>query len=246
MTTEFAAAARPRRRRRGVLLCAPALCRWTDRGPSRTACRPRSSCSPPPKRAARPRACRRRDARNLSRYAPPDARAFSNILSVLLPRVILFPKEANGNACVGYGARWTVRSSARTARAAKSIEPASEVVCATPGHGPQPSQSAIGCRSLSKTASRLPKATDKEHGSRSLSCKLNGPASDRVFVQMQIANHKKDVQYLQKEASTAKDPQLKSFIHSKTLPALERPPQMAQLIEGELSTSGSTTGAPHR
>jgi hypothetical protein len=32
---------------------------------------------------------------------------------------------------------------------------------------------------------------------------------------MQIDDHKKDVQYLQNEASTAKDPQLKSFIHSK-------------------------------
>jgi putative membrane protein len=91
-----------------------------------------------------------------------------------------------------------------------------------------------------------PEATDKEHGSSLAKLQsLNGPAIDRVFVQMQIEDHKKDVQYLQKEASTAKDPQLKSFIQ-KTLPALERPPQMALQIEGELSTSGSTTGAPHR
>jgi hypothetical protein len=62
---------------------------------------------------------------------------------------------------------------------------------------------------------------------------------------MQIEDHKKDVQYLHKQTSTAKDPQLKSFIQ-KTLPALERPSQMALQIEGELSTSGSTTGAPHR
>jgi putative membrane protein len=86
-----------------------------------------------------------------------------------------------------------------------------------------------------------PKAADKEHDALLAKLqKLNGPAFDRAFVQAQVEDHKKDVQYFQKEASAVKDPQLKSFIQ-QTLPVMEQHLQMAQQIESELSASGGTT-----
>jgi putative membrane protein len=79
--------------------------------------------------------------------------------------------------------------------------------------------------------------------------KLNGAAFDRAFLQGQVQDHQKDVQYFQREANTLQDPKLKSFAQ-QTLPVLQQHLQMAQQAESQLSSSGSSNptagGATHR
>jgi putative membrane protein len=86
----------------------------------------------------------------------------------------------------------------------------------------------------------LPKNIDREERAQlSKLEKLNGAAFDQAFVQAQIKDHQKDIQYFQKEASTVKDPQLKSYIQ-QTLPVMQQHLQMAQEVQTQLTSSGST------
>jgi putative membrane protein len=69
--------------------------------------------------------------------------------------------------------------------------------------------------------------------------KLDGAAFDKTFVQAQVKDHQKDIQYFQKEAGTVKDPQLKSYIQ-QTLPVMQQHLQMAQQVQTQLTSSGGT------
>ncbi len=71
--------------------------------------------------------------------------------------------------------------------------------------------------------------------------KLNGAAFDREFVQMQVRDHQKDIQYFQREAKQLKDPELQSFAQ-QTLPVLEQHLQMAQRLAGQPGLTGSSSG----
>jgi putative membrane protein len=85
-----------------------------------------------------------------------------------------------------------------------------------------------------------PKSADKEHSAlQARLAKLNGQAFDRAFVQAQVEDHQKDIQYLQQQARAVQDPNLKSFIQ-QTLPVMQQHLQMAEQIENQMTGSGST------
>jgi putative membrane protein len=90
-----------------------------------------------------------------------------------------------------------------------------------------------------------PTGVDQEHiALRSKLEGLSGSSFDRAFVQAQIDGHKKDIQYLQKEANAVKDAKLKTFIQ-QTLPVMQQHLQMAHQIETQLSSSGSSVAPKH-
>ncbi|HLJ64579.1 MAG TPA: DUF4142 domain-containing protein, partial [Stellaceae bacterium] len=62
---------------------------------------------------------------------------------------------------------------------------------------------------------------------------LQGAEFDRAFVEAQIADHKKDIQYLEREEKEVKDPALASFIR-QTLPVMESHLKMAEELQGQL------------
>jgi putative membrane protein len=70
--------------------------------------------------------------------------------------------------------------------------------------------------------------------------KLNGAAFDRAFVDAQVKDHQKDIQFYQTESSRLQDPQLKSFAQ-QTLPVLQEHLQMAERAESQVGASGSST-----
>jgi putative membrane protein len=86
-----------------------------------------------------------------------------------------------------------------------------------------------------------PKSVDKEHSTlQARLAKLNGQAFDRAFVQAQVEDHRKDIQYLQQQAQAVQDPNLKSFIQ-QTLPVMQQHLQMAEQIENQVTGSGSSS-----
>ena len=70
--------------------------------------------------------------------------------------------------------------------------------------------------------------------------KLNGQAFDRAFVQAQVEDHQKDIQYLQQAENRVQDPSLKSYIR-QTLPVLQQHLQMAEQTEHQMTGSGSSS-----
>lgn len=69
--------------------------------------------------------------------------------------------------------------------------------------------------------------------------KLSGPAFDRAFLQAQVDDHQKDIQYFQQQANTLKNPELKAFAQ-QTIPVMERHLQMAQQLVGQIGSTGSS------
>lgn len=72
--------------------------------------------------------------------------------------------------------------------------------------------------------------------------KLNGQAFDQAFAKEIVQDHQKDIKYFQKEETSLKDPQLKSFAQ-QTLPVLQQHLQMAQQTEQATSGSGSSSSS---
>jgi putative membrane protein len=65
--------------------------------------------------------------------------------------------------------------------------------------------------------------------------KLTGAQFDKEYMSHMVADHEKDVAAFQKQASQAKDPELKAFA-SKTLPTLEEHLQLAKSIDAKVKT----------
>jgi putative membrane protein len=68
--------------------------------------------------------------------------------------------------------------------------------------------------------------------------KLSGTEFDRAYVKLMVDDHKKDVSDFEKQASSAKDPDIRSFA-SQTLPTLQQHLAMIQQIHGR-ETSGTS------
>jgi len=68
--------------------------------------------------------------------------------------------------------------------------------------------------------------------------KLSGAAVDKTYMQYMASDHKKDVAEFQKEATSGKDADVKSFA-SSTLPTLQEHLRMAQDVNGKLSGANS-------
>jgi putative membrane protein len=77
--------------------------------------------------------------------------------------------------------------------------------------------------------------------------KLSGTEFDRAYVKLMVDDHKKDVSDFEKQASSAKDPDVRSFA-SETLPTLQQHLSMVERLAGETATStggrGSSTTQP--
>jgi putative membrane protein len=65
--------------------------------------------------------------------------------------------------------------------------------------------------------------------------KLTGAQFDKEYMSHMVEDHQKDVAAFQKQASQAKDPELKAFA-SKTLPTLEEHLQLAKSIDAKVKT----------
>jgi len=74
---------------------------------------------------------------------------------------------------------------------------------------------------------------------------LQGAEFDRAFVEAQIADHKKDIQYLEREEKEVKDPALASFIR-QTLPVMESHLKMAEELQGQLHGTLRALNLPAR
>jgi putative membrane protein len=87
----------------------------------------------------------------------------------------------------------------------------------------------------------LPTGPDREQQElRARLEKLNGAAFDRAFVEAQVKDHQKDVQFYQTESTRLQDPQLRSFAQ-QTLPVLQEHLQMAERAESQVGASGSSS-----
>jgi putative membrane protein len=69
--------------------------------------------------------------------------------------------------------------------------------------------------------------------------KLSGAEFDRVYAQHMVTDHEKDVEEFKKEASTGKNPDVKSFA-SKTLPTLQDHLRQAREMEKSVSAKESS------
>jgi len=65
--------------------------------------------------------------------------------------------------------------------------------------------------------------------------KLTGAQFDKEYMSHMVEDHQKDVAAFQKQASQAKDPELKAFA-SKTLPTLQEHLQLAKSIDAKVKT----------
>ena len=65
---------------------------------------------------------------------------------------------------------------------------------------------------------------------------------DHEYMEQMVKEHKKDVSEFQKQAKSAKDPDIKGFA-SKTLPTLQEHLAMAQQVEAAVK-GGSATKSP--
>jgi len=70
--------------------------------------------------------------------------------------------------------------------------------------------------------------------------KLSGSAFDRAYINAMVRDHETDVTEFRKEASAAKDSDLKSFV-GRTLPTLEHHLQMAKKAQREVGASSAKT-----
>ena len=95
---------------------------------------------------------------------------------------------------------------------------------------------------------QLPSSVDKKHQKESDDMqKKDAKKFDREYMEHMVKEHKKDVSEFEKQARSAKDPDVKAFA-SRTLPTLKEHLAMAQQVEasvkggGGAAHSGSTAG----
>ena len=69
--------------------------------------------------------------------------------------------------------------------------------------------------------------------------KLSGAAFDRAYMDEMVKDHKTDVKEFQREANSAKDPDVKAFA-AKTLPTLQEHLKEAQSVHGQVRTAGKS------
>jgi putative membrane protein len=69
--------------------------------------------------------------------------------------------------------------------------------------------------------------------------KLSGAAFDRAYMDEMVKDHRMDVKNFQREANSAKDPDVKSFA-SKTLPTLQEHLKQAESVHGQVRTAGKS------
>jgi putative membrane protein len=94
-----------------------------------------------------------------------------------------------------------------------------------------------------KEGVKVPQGAEKEKSATLTKLeKLNGAAFDRAFLEEQVQDHQKDIQFFQHEATTLQNPQLKSFAQ-QTLPVLQRHLQMAQQAEAQMGSGSSVKGS---
>jgi putative membrane protein len=89
----------------------------------------------------------------------------------------------------------------------------------------------------------VPTETDKSHQKKMEKLqKLQGAQFDKQYMDDMVKDHKKDVKEFQKEAKSAKDPDVKNFA-AQTAPTLQEHLQMAEAAQktakGEKSSKGS-------
>jgi len=78
---------------------------------------------------------------------------------------------------------------------------------------------------------QLPTETDKSHQKKMEKLqKLEGAAFDKQYMDDMVKDHKKDVKEFQKQAKSAKDPEVKSFA-AQTAPTLQEHLQMAEAAQ---------------
>jgi putative membrane protein len=87
----------------------------------------------------------------------------------------------------------------------------------------------------------LDRSAKREHDKLS---KMSGADFDREYMKHMVDDHKKDVKDFQKEAKSAKDPDVKSFA-SSTLPTLEQHLQLAQRTDAEVRTASRGGNTMH-
>ena len=68
--------------------------------------------------------------------------------------------------------------------------------------------------------------------------KLNGQEFYRAYMHDMVVDHKKDIAEFLKEASSGRDPDVKTFA-SNTLPTLQEHFQMAQTTERQVGSGGT-------
>jgi putative membrane protein len=91
----------------------------------------------------------------------------------------------------------------------------------------------------SQSGVTLPTDVDPKHRSAiNRLSKLSGEAFDRAYMQLMIAEHKKDVAEFQRQAQAGSDENLKQFAQDK-LPALQQHLQQAQEIAGRTGTQSA-------
>jgi putative membrane protein len=67
--------------------------------------------------------------------------------------------------------------------------------------------------------------------------KLSGAEFDRAYMDEMVKDHRTDVKNFQREASGAKDPDVKAFA-AKTLPTLQEHLKQAESVHGQVRTAG--------
>ena len=90
----------------------------------------------------------------------------------------------------------------------------------------------------------LPSGPDKMHTQQLQKFqKASGAEFDREYMQHMLADHKKDVAEFQKQAQSAKDPDVKAFA-AKTLPTLQEHLKQAQSVNDSIKNrNGTKTGS---
>jgi putative membrane protein len=77
----------------------------------------------------------------------------------------------------------------------------------------------------------------KEKADQDRLSKLSGAEFDRAYMQLMLADHRKDVNEFRMESKSGKDPDVKAFA-AKTLPTLEEHLKLAQDANKAVGTSG--------
>ena len=94
----------------------------------------------------------------------------------------------------------------------------------------------------SKNNVTLPTEPDaKQKAEHARLSKLSGAAFDTAYMKVMVADHNKDVAEFQREAKTAKDADLKSWV-TKTLPTLQEHQTMAKEINAKVGGGAAKTG----
>jgi putative membrane protein len=87
----------------------------------------------------------------------------------------------------------------------------------------------------------LPTELDAKHkATHDRLAKLSGPAFDKAYMADMVSDHVKDVAAFKKQATAAKDPDLKAWV-SKTLPTLEDHLKQSREVQAKLGAATQTT-----